>query len=277
LTNLTVYKASGRRGYAEEMAGAAGDFVQSFRAHQLWVALAMNDILARYRGSMIGPFWITITTAIFVAGIGLVYSELMNVDPMAYVPWMATGIVLWQFISGMVVEGADALISSAGVIRQTATPLPMFIWRVVLRGVINFAHQVVVIFGVAAVFGYLFKINLPMAVVGLVLIVVNVAWVALIAAIVSARFRDTQQVIASVIQLIFFLSPVLWRPQDLSKAKAILAPNPVFHMLEVARNPLLGLPVPLTSLEVLVGLAVVGWALAFMLFAAVRRRIVHYL
>jgi ABC-type polysaccharide/polyol phosphate export permease len=259
------------------MAGAANDFVQSFRAHQLWVALAMNDILARYRGSMIGPFWITITTAIFVAGIGVVYSELMNVDISVYVPWMATGIVLWNLISGMVLEGADALISAAGVIRQTATPLPMFIWRVVLRGVINFLHQVVVIFGVAAIFGYLFKINLPMAGLGLALIVINVSWVALIAAIVSARFRDTQQVIASVTQLVFFLSPVLWRPQDLSKAKLILAPNPVFHMLEVARNPLLGLPVMPISIAFLLGLAVVGWALAFLLFAAVRRRIVHYL
>jgi len=272
-----VYKASGRRGFAQEMAGAANDFVESFKSHQLWVALAMNDIVARYRGSMLGPFWITITTAVFVAGIGLVYSELMNVDPALYVPWMATGIVLWNLILGMVLEGADAMISAAGIIRQTATPLPMFIWRVVLRGIINFLHQVVVIFVVAAVFGYLFKINLPMAAFGLVLTVINVAWMAMIASIVSARFRDTQQVIGSVMQLIFFMSPVLWRPQDLTKAKAILAPNPFFHMLEVVRGPLLGLPVPMTSVFVLLGLAVLGWTAAFLLFALVRRRIVHYL
>ena len=259
------------------MAGAADDFVQSFRAHQLWVALAMNDIVARYRGSMIGPFWITITTAVFVGGIGLVYSELMNVDPAAYVPWMATGVVLWQLISGLVLEGADALIGAAGIIRQTATPLPMFIWRVVLRGIINFLHQIVVIFAVALFFGYFTKINLPLAAAGLVLTVINVAWMALIASIISARFRDTQQVIASVIQLVFFMSPVLWRPQDLTRAKLILAPNPVYHMLEVVRGPLLGLPVPMISVIFLIVLAVLGWACAFLLFALVRRRIVHYL
>ena len=272
-----VYKAAGRQGFGKEMVGAANDFVESFRAHQLWVALAVNDIVARYRGSMIGPFWITITTAVFVGGIGLVYSELMNIDPAQYVPWMATGVVLWNLIQGMVLEGADAMISAAGIIRQTATPLPMFIWRVVLRGVINFAHQIVVIFVVAIVFGYFLKINLPMAAIGLVLTVINVAWMALIASIISARFRDTQQVIGSVMQLVFFLSPVLWRPQDLTKAKAILAPNPIFHMLEVVRGPLLGLPAPLTSIFFLLGLAVAGWVAAFLLFALVRRRIVHYL
>ena len=272
-----VYKAAGRGGFSQEVAGAAADFVQSFRAHQLWVALAVNDVVARYRGSMLGPLWITLTTAIFVAGIGLVYAELMHVSPAAYVPWMATGIVLWNLISGMVLEGSDAMISAAGIIRQTATPLPMFIWRVVLRGIINFLHQVVVIFVVAGIFGYLFKINLPLAAFGLVLTVINTSWMALIASIVSARFRDTQQVIASVMQLVFFLSPVLWRPQDLTSAKSILALNPVYHMLEAVRDPLLGGGVPPISIAFLLCLAVLGWTFAFGLFALVRRRIVHYL
>ena len=272
-----VYKAAGRGGFGQELAGAAADFAQSFRVHQLWVALALNDVVARYRGSMLGPLWITLTTAIFVAGIGVVYSQLMHVDPAAYVPWMATGIVLWNLVSGMVLEGADAMIAAAGIIRQTAQPLPMFIWRVVLRGLINFLHQIIVIFVVAAIFGYLFKINLPLAAFGLVLTVVNTSWMALIASIVSARFRDTQQVIASVMQLVFFMSPVLWRPQDLTSAKVVLALNPVYHMLEAVRDPLLGGGVPPLSIAFLLCLAVLGWSLAFGLFALVRRRLVHYL
>ncbi len=204
---------------------------------------------------MLGPFWITLTTAAFAVGIGLVYSQIMNVPATRYLPWITTGVVFWNFLSMTLIEGSQTYISEGVIIRQSSTPLPMFIWRVVLRNLINFAHQVVVLVAVAAYFQsqpdpgghYLMSINLPAAIVGLLLLILNLSWMVMFCAIVSARFRD------------------------------VLQANPVYQILEITRNPLLGLEAPLSSFLYVTVMAIVGWLATFLIYASVRRRIVHYL
>jgi ABC-type polysaccharide/polyol phosphate export permease len=277
LTRPIRHYAAARGSYSRELVAASGDVVESFRRHRLWSALALNDIAGRYRGSVLGPFWITLTTAAFVIGIGVVYADLMHVPPEKYVPWMATGIVIWNMCVQMITEGANAYIEGTPIIQATSIPLPVFIWRVILRGLINFAHQLPVVLGVAIFFHYFLTINLPMFVVGLLLLVLNTTWMAFFAAMISARFRDMQQVIATVLQLLFFLSPVIWIPSEMSKVSKVLQLNPFYHLLDVTRSPLMGHPVSLYSLGYLVIMAVAGWIVTFGLFAVVRRRIVHYL
>ena len=281
MTRLPRHYVAARGSFASELAAAGRDFAQSFPQWRLWTTLAFNDILSRYRGSLLGPFWITLSTGAFVIGIGIVYGRLMHVPTEKYVPWMATGVVIWNFISSTVLESGDAYIHSSVIIRSGSLPLPIFVWRVICRSIVNLAHQVTVIIAVALWFHFLLKINLPMLVVGTVLVVVNVSWVSFFTAIAAARFRDIQQVNATLIQLVFFISPVIWIPSDMQGVQnlqsLLLTLNPVYHLLNAMRNPILGLPVPLHSIAFLVVMAVLGWALAFMLYASVRRRIVHYL
>jgi ABC-type polysaccharide/polyol phosphate export permease len=272
LTRLPRHYVAARGSFASELAAAGRDFVQSIQLWHLWTTLAFNDILSRYRGSILGPFWITLSTGVFVIG------SLMHVPTEKYVPWMATGVVIWNFISSTILESGDTFIQSAVIIRSGSLPLPIFVWRVICRSIVNLAHQITVIVAVALWFHFLLKINLPMFISGMVLVIVNVSWVSFFTAIAAARFRDIQQVNASLIQLVFFISPVIWIPNDMSGIHSIvLNLNPVYHLLNVTRNPILGMAVPLNSIVFLLGMAVVGWALSFMLYASVRRRIVHYL
>lgn len=266
-----------RGSYGSEVKGAIGDFARSFSGSRVWRVLAMNDILARYRGSLIGPFWITLTQGAFILGIGLLYSQLFKVSTRDYVPLLANGVILWAMFSNIVLEGCDVFIQSGTIIRQTSLPLPTFLWRVITRNLIIFAHQAVVLLIVAVIFGYLLKIQLWWAIPGLILSIMNVAWMALIVGIVCTRFRDMPQVIAAVLQMLFFLTPVLWDPKQAPRARALLSVNPFYHMLVVTRDPLLGRTPDFSSFAVLLVLAIVGWAAAFAFFAAVRRRVVHYL
>jgi lipopolysaccharide transport system permease protein len=278
LTRLPRHYAAARRSYADELAAGVRDFVNSFQQTRLWTTLAVNDIAGRYRGSILGPFWITLAQGAFVMGIGLVYGDLMHVSVEKYVPWMATGVTMWTLISGMILEGADAFVSGAAIIRQTSIPLPLFIWRVVCRNLLNFAHQIIVVLAVAIWFHYIFKINLPMFLLGFLLVVINIAWISFASAIVCSRYRDVQQMVNSALQVIFFISPVIWIPREMSGLRGnLLRANPIFHMLDVTRNPLLGLPASWHSILFLVVMGAVGWTLTFGLYSAVRRRIVHYL
>jgi len=278
VTDLPRHYVSARRSFGSEVAATVHDFARSFEQWRLWSTLAVNDIAARYRGSILGPFWITISTIAFVVGIGIVYGDLMHVSTEKYVPWMATGVVVWNMISITINEGAEAFLQGSQIIRQTSIPLPLFVWRVVLRNILNFGHQVVVILGVAIWFHFVTKMNVPLALVGLVLVMVNMAWMSFVAAILSARYRDVQQVIVTVLQLVFFVSPVLWIPNDLRGVRSLLLTgNPVFHMLAVVRDPLLARPANWTNYLVLIVMAAAGWAATLSLYAVVRRRIVHYL
>src|SRR5690606_21228789 len=101
-------------------------------------------------------------------------------------------------------------------------------WRVMMRNLITFAHQMVVVVAVAIWFGYLLEINWPMALLGLVLVTLNIAWIVLLVSIIAARFRDFQQALVSVLQVAFFLSPVIWMPGQARSATRLLEANPVY-------------------------------------------------
>jgi ABC-type polysaccharide/polyol phosphate export permease len=274
---LPTHYAAAKTSFAAELKAGTREVRSSLENNRIWLALGLNDILARYRGSILGPFWITLTTAVFVLGIGFLYAGLMKVSTDRYLPWMTTGVVVWGLINQTVLESADSLIAASAVLRQTAIPIPVFVWRVVWRNLLTFAHQLPVIVVVAAWFHFLLHMDVLRACLGVVLILINVSWFGLIAAIAAARFRDLQQVLASITQLVFFLSPVLWIPSDVKGFGGIFVMlNPVVHMLNVVRGPILGQGFSRFSALYLVGLAVIGWSLSLLMFCRVRRRIGHY-
>ena len=277
LSALPRYYAAAGSSFLDEFRSACSDLVKSFKNTRIWFALGLNDVVARYRGSILGPFWITLTTAVFVVGIGFLYAGLMKVSLDRYLPWMTTGLVVWSLISQVALEGADAFVSASDVLRQAALPAPLFVWRVIWRNLLIFVHQLPILVIVGLKFGYLFHMRLDEAAVGLVLVLVNISWFALVFAVICARFRDLKQVLASLIQLLFFLSPVLWIPSEMrGLGGRLMALNPIVHMLDVLRGPLIGEPFHLRSVVYLLASGVAGWAFTVVFFAKVRRRIVHY-
>jgi ABC-type polysaccharide/polyol phosphate export permease len=152
-----------------------------------------------------------------------------------------------------------------------------FVWRTVFRNLINLGHHVVIVLAVLAYYGLWRTANYPAAALGLVLLVVNVAWVSMMVAIISARFRDIPQIVMSIMQFAIFMTPVFWRPDRFGAHRAVLTLNPFYHMLEAVRAPLIGAPVTTLTYIVLSAMACLGWAFTFSVFALTRRRIVHYL
>src|SRR5690606_11141954 len=138
-------------------------------------------------------------------------------------------------------------------------------------------HHAGIIVAVLVIYGYWRVADVPAALGGLVLVTLNIGWLALAAAIASARFRDVPQLDTSVMQFTMFLTPVFWLPDRFPERHVVLAVNPFYHMLQVVRAPLMGQAVDPLSYGVLVGMAAVGWVVAFALFARTLRRIVHYL
>jgi ABC-type polysaccharide/polyol phosphate export permease len=268
---------TGRRGALFEFGMAWRDVRASFERIGLAWSLAWHDIVSRYRGSILGPFWITLSMGLMVMGIGLLYAQLFQISLREFIPFVALGIVFFGVITTTVNEGCDTFVQASSMLSQTSLPMFTFVWRTILRNLITLAHHMVIVLGVLVYFGYWQIMNLPLAVVGMLLLLINAGWISLLASIASARFRDVPQIVTSVMQFALFMTPVFWRPQGALVGHAVLEFNPFFHMLHAVRGPLMGQAVEAKSYVVLVLMALVGWALAFTVFSRTRRRIVHYL
>jgi homopolymeric O-antigen transport system permease protein len=274
-SNPSVLRTGGR-GYLFEIRMAFADFRGSIARWYLAWSLGRHDIAARYRGSILGPFWITLSMGAMVVGLGVLYSRLFHMDIRHFLPFIAIGIVLWSLIGGLLNEGCDTFTTAAAILQQTALPLFTFEWRTVSRGLIAFAHHLVIVVAVL-VWARAFTSNYLLAGLGLMLVVVNLSWLSLVVAIASARFRDVPQVVISVMQFAMFMTPVFWRPDQLPRNTALLTYNPFYYMLEAVRAPLLGVAPDPRSWAVLIAIALFGWLAAFSLFAVTRRRVVHFL
>src|ERR1700761_427272 len=83
---------------------AVADVVGGARLWRLAWALGWLDIRLRYRGSMLGPFWLTISTGVMVAALGVLYSTLFKIELREYLPFLALSQVLWGFLAAVVSE-----------------------------------------------------------------------------------------------------------------------------------------------------------------------------
>jgi len=278
MDSATHMLRTGRRGALFEFNMAFQDLRNSGRRLGLAWSLALHDVMSRYRGSILGPFWITLSMGFMVLGIAFLYANLFAVSVKDFLPMVALGIVFFGVITGVIVEGCETFVAAAGMLSQTSLPMFTFVWRTVFRNLINLGHHLVIVVAVLLVFGTWRHSHPLEALGGLVLLVVNAAWISMLVAITAARFRDIPQVVTSVMQFAAFVTPVFWPADRLTGPRRIvLDVNPFYHMLEAVRSPLLGKPTDPGTYAVLTVMALVGWAVTFGLFSVTRRRIVHYL
>jgi ABC-type polysaccharide/polyol phosphate export permease len=254
------------------------DLSSGLTKSSLWWALSYQDIKQRYRRSTIGPFWITISTGIFVAAMGPLYGALLGQDTSSYVQYLAVSFILWIFISSTINESCTVFIGAEGMIKQIELPVSIHIFRLLSKNVLILGHNAVVIAVVLIFYPPISFSDVWLLPLGLLLLFINLFWISLLLALFSTRFRDVPQIVASLMQIFFFLSPILWRPEMLGPRNHFLADyNPLYHFIEIVRSPLLGTPTNLLNWLVSTITALTGCALTFILFSRFRSRIAYWL
>ncbi|KAA6187302.1 ABC transporter permease [Thiohalocapsa marina] len=255
---------------------ALGDVVAGAARFSLWSLLGSKEIRQRYRRSRLGPLWVTLSMGVTVGALGFVYGALFGQPLEAYLPFLAAGFVVWGLISGLVLDGTKAFTDSDGMILQLAAPLSVHVYRVVWSNLLIFAHNIVVFLIVAAWFGVLPGWHVLYAVAGVAIVLLNGVWLGLFLGTVCARFRDVPQIVASVVQILFFITPILWRPEMLPDRALFLGLNPFYHFVELVRAPLLGGVPEATTLAVVALVTLGGWLVTLMAFARYRWRIAYW-
>ena len=274
--SITDSKTSfrGRRGF---WADVDRDLLSGIRLWPMWTMLGWNDIRQRYRRSILGPFWITISMAVFILLLGVIYSHIFKIELRSYLPFLTLGYIVWGFVAQTTSESSLSFQESERIIRQIRLPYSIFAFRVVWRNFIVFLHTVVVYIPIAIFYNVRPGIVALFALPGLALVYINQAWVTLALSIICTRYRDVHQIVNTAIQIMLFTTPIMWPVSTLGSAVIIAYVNPLYHILELVRAPLLG-EVPSTmSWLVVFGCAVVGWAIAILLLRRATGRLVFWL
>src|SRR5437899_6029139 len=246
---------------------ALTDLAQGVGKSWLWTTLAQQDVKLRYRGSILGPFGQTLTTAVMIGGMGLIYAKLFHTELQDYLPMLTVSLIFWMFIAGMITEGCGTFVGVQGIIQQVKLPFSLHAYRLVYRNLLTLAHNFVIVPVVLLIFPHPIEwIRLLELVPALILVTITGIWVSVLLGMISARFRDVPPIVASIVQVVFFMTPVMW-PIDALGPNAWWAQlNPSFAAVDVLRGPLLWQPTARYSWVMLAPMTVIGCAAPFAFF-----------
>ena len=271
------------RSRSRTVSAAWRDLTRGYGQRQLWLQLGWQDIKQRYRRSTLGPLWITIATGAMAVALGLLYSLLVQQELSYFLPHVTVGLIIWGFISGCVKEGSTVFIENEGLIKQLPSALSVHVYRLVWRQLLFLAHNMVIWVILVAVFrpdlGWDFFLAIP----ALALLVVNGVWVTMFFGIVATRYRDVAPLLDSMIQLVFYMTPIVWTTKTLEDQGGAVAErariaelNPLYHYLEIVRAPLTGQPLDAYHWWIVLGCTVAGLLLALLAMRQWRSRVSYW-
>jgi lipopolysaccharide transport system permease protein len=256
-------------GALNEMLAAACDTVT-------WTALANREIRGRYRRTMLGPVWIVILVMVSAAAISLVYGALLGRPFATYFAFVAVSLVSWTLIANVISEAASLLWLSGTLMKTFHVSAVTLVLANILKNLIVWAHAILPALICAAIVmpgDFRAMMMLP---VGLFLVLLNLGWIAFAIALVGTRFRDVYDLVIMLMTLAFLVTPVIWDASMLGELSYLAEINPLAHLLDLIRRPVLGQWPALTSFVVGGFGAALGWPLATLLFMSSRRRLAFW-
>ncbi len=222
------------------MLTAFQDLTNALRRWPVWLWFAQQDIKSRYRGSLLGPIWLVLNLGILVAALSVIYATIFRIPVSVYTPHVATGFIAWWFISNVLVESCTAFTANAKIIRNMPLPIGIHVLRVLARHSLLMLHNMVIYAIVVVSFAIWPNANTLLALLGYAVVASLLFWLGICLAIICARYRDVPHIVSSVVQVVMFITPIMFLKDMLQNRAFIANYNPFYHMIEVIRAPLLG-------------------------------------
>ena len=208
---------------------------------RLSLFLGWQDVRLMYRRTVLGQFWITLAMAVTFIAIGSVFGLIFKSSIIDYLPFLACGLVFFTLWAGILNDGSTSFIAAEPFIKQLPLPPLVYFLRVLWKAVFVLLHN-----AVALAVLFLFYPRPPswtplLAIPGLAIGVVGMGGLALALAMLSTRYRDVPQIVAAIVQVCFYLTPIVWLPTAIPEGprELLLTWNPFYHFIEIVRAPLL--------------------------------------
>ena len=218
-------------------------WLRMYEMRYFLVHLVHLDLKNKYRRSKLGILWSIVYPLSLSIIMGIVFSVAFKYDLKGYMPYVLSGILFWDLVSGAFSGGAYSLLGNDSFIRQCNHPLTMYTLKSSLVTLINF---IIAMTSLALWIILDDPLNLLIGIVSLpmtMLIYFILVWGATtIAGYTCVRYRDYPMMIPLVLQIIWYISPVFFQ-EELFKNNEIIYTwfmmNPVTHQLNLLREPFL--------------------------------------
>jgi homopolymeric O-antigen transport system permease protein len=258
---------------------ALADFAEGMTAWRMWGRLGWQEIKRRYRRTVIGPFWTSLSLGIFIFVLGFVWAALWGQDPKTYLPFLCAGMLPWALVQSIINEGCTVFIGGESLIKQLRLPYSVLCCSIVWRNTIVFLHNLVIFVFVVVYAHVSVNSRTLLLVPGLALICLNGVWIATLFGLSCTRYRDIQQVVASLLQVLLFVTPIFFAPEQLGRGlgKRFVDFNVLYHYVDLVRAPLLGRPPTMWTWTVALSTTVIGWTVTLWIYSRFRRRIPYWL
>ena len=261
---------------------AWGDLTDGFRKRELWLHLGWQDIKQKYRRSVLGPFWITIATGTTAVAMGGAVLQAVSPQAVRASALRDARTDHLEHDQRLDPGGRRRVHRQRGIDQAAAdTAVSVHVYRLVWRQMILFAHNIVIFVVIAIIFPKPWSWADLTVIPALALIMLNCVWVSFCFGILATRYRDIGPLLFSLVQLLFFMTPIIWnddtlRQQGAGKWAKIIELNPLLHYLDILRAPLLGAHQELRHWIVVVALTVLGWLVAALALRQFRARVPYW-
>ena len=234
--------------------------------------LIWRDLKTRYRGSVLGFLWTFLNPLLLMVIYSLVFSVYMRVEIRAYPIFVFAGLLPWIWFSSAMLSGATSIVDSGTLMKRVPFPPHILPAVSVTATLVNFLLALPLLFGFMVLWGFplgwsLITLPLPIAIQYLFTL-----GLAIVISMLTVRYRDLQQLLANLLTLWFFLTPVLY-PTAMVPAPfhGLLMLNPMAVLVSSFQDALYGAHAPPFGQLAAVGaLAVVVFGLALALSSRLR-------
>jgi ABC-type polysaccharide/polyol phosphate export permease len=267
---------------SEQLQTTFRDVLRSVRLWHIWVRLGFLDLRMRFRRSAVGPGWIFVNLAVLVVAIGFIYANLLGQDPRDFIPYLTIGLILWNYLTNSIVEGGSAFVNCEGYIKQIGLPIYVYLLRAFVSVGLTTLITMCAFVIVALYYRLPITTGTLFALPGLAMITTTSLLLITIFAHLNTRFRDIAHMAQVLLQVLFYVTPVIFPADLLLRRRPNLAYvvqlNPMYHLIEVVRRPLLtGAPADWHSYAAASVILIVLGVGATMVIAVFQRRIVFAL
>jgi len=235
---------------------------------------AWSDTKARYKRSILGPYWLSIGTLTFVVGYSILAGLLFQRPLEEFLGYIACGVITWQLISGTLIEGSKIFVSNAHEIKSVRVNLMGLPLKQTLRGLISLMHSLPIVM-IVVYFTDAITWHTLMFIPGLVILCITLTGLTLALGTLAARLRDIEQLTMMLIQFMFYMSPILWKTEMLGTGigRWLAWGNPFYYLLTIIRQPLMGQAVPWDVWAVSIGVMTLSLLTGLVVYTRFRQRI----
>jgi ABC-2 type transport system permease protein/lipopolysaccharide transport system permease protein len=230
----------------------------------------------QYRKTIVGPLWVVMGPTLFITTLGLLFARVGGADLEIFLPHLTVGLISWTLMSGFVIGSTTVFRRAKAQIMQGGMSIVDIVTVDVCRTVVIFLHQVIIVVVVFYLHDIPYTMSSLLALVGLLLLIANGAWLTMLFGMLGARYRDLQEVITAIMRIAFLATPILWMPSSTGRGgvmSAFLTYNPFYHFLEIVRAPLLGNPIAPESWTVALSVTALGFLVTYLFYNRVVMRI----